>query len=198
MQAAKTVWDNIVRKKIYANQLDEAGITIGEADVWNEIVSMPFVQNNPEYQNELGLFDENKFKQFLANEKDNASELWSQWSNYMNQIRDNSERNTYNSLVTDGLGASLKEGEFQYFADNTKLNTQFVFVPYTSIPDSIVKIKKSEVEAYIKDHSSDFKVDESRDISYVKFDIVATPNDENAISADLGEIISDFKTLFAI
>ena len=33
MQAAKTVWDNIVRKKIYSNQLEEAGITIGEADV---------------------------------------------------------------------------------------------------------------------------------------------------------------------
>ena len=53
--------DNIVRKKIYKNQLEEAGITIGEADVWNEVVNAPFVQNNPQYQNEAGLFDENKF-----------------------------------------------------------------------------------------------------------------------------------------
>ena len=29
----------------------------------------------------------------------------------MNQIRDNSETNTYNNLLTAGLGASLKEGE---------------------------------------------------------------------------------------
>ena len=57
MQAAKTVWDNIVRKKIYSNQLSEAGITIGEADVWNEIVSAQFVQSNPQYQNEAGLLN---------------------------------------------------------------------------------------------------------------------------------------------
>ena len=73
MQASKTVWDNIVRKKIYKNQLSEAGITIGEADVWNEIVNASFVQSNPEYQNEAGLFDENKFKQFLASEKENKT-----------------------------------------------------------------------------------------------------------------------------
>ena len=56
-----------------------------------------------------------KFKQFLADTKENNDQLWSQWSNYMNQIRDNSERDTYNNLVTAGLGASLKEGEFQYY-----------------------------------------------------------------------------------
>lgn len=194
MQAAKTVWDNIVRKKIYTNQLEEAGITIGEADVWNEVVNAQFVQSNPQYQNEAGLFDENKFKQFLATEKENKSQLWSQWSNYMNQIRDNSERNTYNNLVTAGLGASLKEGEAEYMIDNTKLNAQFVYVPYTTIADSLVKIKKSEVEGYIKSHADEFKVEASRDISYVKFDIVATPEDEQAIKNDVATLIEDFKT----
>ena len=194
MQAAKTVWDNIVRKKVYANQLEEAGISIGEADVWNEIVNAQFVQSNPQYQNEAGLFDESKFKQFLANEKENKTQLWSQWSNYMNQIRDNSERNTYNNLVTAGLGASLKEGELEFMMENTKLNAQFVYVPYTSIADSLVKIKKSEVEAYIKSHADEFKVDATRDISYVKFDIVATPQDEQAIKNDVTTLIEDFKT----
>jgi peptidylprolyl isomerase/peptidyl-prolyl cis-trans isomerase D len=193
MQAAKTVWDNIVRKKIYKNQLSEAGITIGEADVWNQIVSAPFLQSNPQYHNEGGLFDENKFKQFLANEKENKTQLWSQWSGYMNQIRDNAETTTYNSLVTAGLGASLKEGETEYMIDNTKLNAQFVYVPYTSVADSIVKIKKSEVEAYIKSHADDFKVEKSRDISYVKFDIVASAADEEIIKKDVAALIEDFK-----
>lgn len=193
MQAVKAVWDNIVRKKIYKNQLSDAGITIGEADIWNEIISAPFVQNNPQYQNEGGLFDEGKFKQFLANEKDNKTQLWSQWSGYMNQIRDNAETNTYNKLVTAGLGASLKEGETEYMQDNTKLNAQFVYVPYTSVADSLVKIKKSEVEAYIKNHADEFKVEKSRDISYVKFDIVASAEDEKVIKENVASLIEDFK-----
>jgi peptidylprolyl isomerase/peptidyl-prolyl cis-trans isomerase D len=193
MQASKTVWDNIVRKKIYKNQLSEAGITIGEADVWNEIVNASFVQSNPEYQNEAGLFDENKFKQFLASEKENKTQLWSQWSDYMSQIRDNSETTTYNNLVTAGLGASLKEGETEYMIENTKLSAQFVHVPFTSIADSLVKIKLSEVEAYIKNHKNDFKVEASRDISYVQFNIVATDADQEVIKKNIGTLIEDFK-----
>ena len=121
IQAAKVVWDNMLRKKIYQKQLIEAGITIGEEDVWNEIISAPFVQNNPQYQNELGQFDENKFKTFLADTKENNQPLWIQWSNYMTQVRDNAETNTYNNLVSAGLGASLKESEFEYLIDNTKM-----------------------------------------------------------------------------
>ena len=194
MQAAKTVWDNLVRKKIYENQLEEAGITIGEADVWNEIISAPFVQNNPEYQNELGMFDETKFKQFLANEKENKTELWSQWSAYMGQIKNNAQTNTYNNLVTAGLGASLKEGEMEYFIDNTKINAQYVYVPYTSVADSLIKLKKSDIQAYINDHEDQFKVEASRDISFVQFNITATPEDELAIKNEVADLVEDLKT----
>ncbi|WP_240614591.1 peptidylprolyl isomerase [Polaribacter filamentus] len=151
------------------------------------------MQNNPQYQTESGLFDESKFKQFLATEKENKTAMWSQWSSYMNQIRDNAETNTYNNLVTAGLGASLKEGELEYVLDNTKLNAQFVYVPYTSIPDSLVKIKKSEVERYIKSHENDFKVEATRDISYVQLNIIATAADEDVIKNDVVALIEDFK-----
>ncbi|TMM32081.1 peptidylprolyl isomerase [Polaribacter aestuariivivens] len=194
MQAAKTVWDNIVRKKIYKNQLEEAGITVGEQDVWNEVINSPSVSGSPQFQNEAGMFDEAKFKQFLADTKNSNDQLWSAWSNYMNQIKNNAETNTYNKLVTAGLGASLKEGENEYMIENTKMNAQFVYVPYTTISDSLVKIKKSEVEAYIKNNKSQFQVDASRDISYVKFDIVATPEDEEAIKNDIAELVNDLKS----
>lgn len=193
MQAVNAVWENIIRKKIYQNQLAEAGITIGEADVWNEIISAPFVQSSPEYQNEAGLFDEQKFKQFLADTKENNKDLWAQWSNYMNQVKENLATTTYNNLITAGLGASLKEGENEYIYENKKLNAEYVYVPFTSISDDVVKIKKSEIEAYIKDHEADFKVDASVDISYVSFDILPTLEDENELKSDVASLIEDFK-----
>lgn len=191
MQAANTVWDNIVRKKIYKNQLEQAGITVGEQDVWNEVVNAPSVSNNPQFQNEAGLFDEGKFKAFLATTKKENPDMWSAWSNYMNQIKENAETNTYNKLVTAGLGASLKEGETEYLIENTKLSGQFVYVPYASIADSLVKIKKSEVAAYIKDNENQYKVEATRDISYVKFDIEATTEDEEAIKQDVAKLIEN-------
>ena len=191
MQAAKAVWSNILRKKIYKNQLNEAGITIGEQDVWNEVINTSSVQNNPQFQNEAGLFDEFKFKQFLADTKENNKEMWSAWSNYMNQIKDNAETNTYNKLVTAGLGASLKEGETEYLIENTKLSGQFVYVPYSSVADSLVRIKKSEVASYIEDNENKFQVEATRDLSYVKFDITATSQDEDAIKQNVANLIEN-------
>ena len=193
MQASKTVWNNILRKKIYQNQLAEAGITVGETDVWNELINAPSVKNSPQFQNEAGLFDEGIFKQFLADTKEQNTDMWAAWSNYMNQIRDNAERNTYNNLVAAGLGASLKEGEFQYFSENSKLKSQFVYVPYTSIPDSLVTVSKKEVEAYVRENENNFKVDESRDISYVQFAISPSTADENTIKEEVAGFIADFK-----
>lgn len=193
MQAAKTVWDNIIRKKIYNNQLEEAGISVGENDVWNELINAPSVKNSPQFQNEAGLFDETIFKTFLATTKEDEeqSQLWSAWSNYMNQIKDNTETNIYNKLVTAGLGASLKEGQQEYMIENTKLNAQYVYIPYTTIADSLINIKKSEIEAYMKENPSEFQTEATRDISFVKFDIVATPEDEESIKQEVAALIED-------
>ncbi len=189
MQATKTVWDNIVRKKIYKNQLSEAGITVGETDVWNEIIKDPSLKTNPQFLNEAGLFDEFKLKQFIKTSLEKKSKI----TTSLNKIRDNKEVSIYNNLVAAGLGASLKEGETAYFTENTKLNSQFVFVPYSTISDSLVTITKSEVKAYIKANPSTFKVEESRDISFVKFDITATLADEEVLKTNVATLIEDFK-----
>ena len=108
------------------------------------------------------------------------------WNNYIKQVKDNSERNTYNNLVTAGLGASLKEGENNYLNNNTKLSAQFVYLPFTSLADSLVKVSTSEIASYINDHEKDFQVEASRDLSYVKFDTKATAEDQEAIKSELG------------
>ena len=193
MQAAKTVWDNLVREKIYETQLKEAGITVGEEDVWAELITQPTVNNNPQFQNEAGMFDEQNFKQFLANTRENNKEMWSAWQNYMNQIKTNLQRTTYNNLVSSGLGASLKEGELQYINDNIKISAQYLFVPYTSVADSLVEVSKSDVSKYINAHEKEFTVEASRDINYVAFDVEPTFEDEEAIKNDISKLLDDRK-----
>jgi len=193
MQASNTVWNNLVRQKIYRKQLEEAGITVGESDVWSALIETPSITSNPSYQNQAGLFDQEKLKEFLATikEDENQRATWLAWTNYMSQIKDNLENTTYNNLITAGLGASLKEGEVQYFNDNTKLTSQYVYVPYTSIADSLIKVTKSEIETYIKAHASSFKIEASRDIKVVKFDIIPTADDELEVKNELTEMLHD-------
>lgn len=111
MQSANAVWDNLVRKAIYKNELANVGVTIGEADVWNELLNSPSITDNAQFFNEAGLFDENKLKQFLVDTQSSNPELWASWSNYMNSIKENLERTTYNNLLSAGLGASLRKAK---------------------------------------------------------------------------------------
>lgn len=199
MQAAKVVWDNLVREKIYTAQLEEAGITIGEEDIWNQIISAPSIANNPQFQNEAGLFDENKFKVFLKETQENDDQqLWKAWQNYMGQLGNNFKRDTYNNLLNAGLGSSLKEGEFTYKEENKKISADLVYIPYTSIPDSLISITKKDINDYIDKHENEFKVEESRSINYVKFEVKATDADKADIKAKMTTLIEDRKEYNAV
>ncbi|MCH3884411.1 peptidylprolyl isomerase [Tenacibaculum aquimarinum] len=192
MQASKIVWDNLVRQKLYTAQLEEAGITLGEQDIMNVLYQTPSVQNDPRFQT-AGMFDKSKFLEYLATIKEDSSqkETWNSWQSYMSSIGDNLKRTTYDDLIGAGLGASLKEGEAQYLNENTKISGSFVYVPYTSVADSLIALKKSDIQNYIDANPADFKTEASRDIKYVKFDILPTAEDELAIKNEIGALLED-------
>lgn len=190
MQAAKTVWDNLLRQKVYETQLNEAGITIGEADIMNALYEAPSVQGDPRFVTE-GIFDKEKLKEHLATIKGDKTPEWGAWQNYMLSLKNNLQKTTYDNLVGAGLGASLKEGEAQYLSENTKLTADFVYVPFSSVKDSTVQVSKGEVKTYINNHANDYQVEASRDIKFVKFDIKATDEDEVAIKAIVAEKLND-------
>ena len=196
-QNVNNAWNSIVREKIYQAQLEKSGIVVGEKDVWDAMVAQIGAQNSPQFMNEAGLFDEEKLKEYIATLKDNSEEdeagaaAWINWLNYEKNIKESLEQNTYNQLVRAGLGSTLKEGERKYYYDNTSVDVEYVYVPFTSIPDSLIAISQDEIKDYIKSHPKDFTVPESRDIQYVQFIVEATEADEAEILKELNAMIDD-------
>jgi len=197
MQNVNAAWNNLIQKKVYKAQIEKSGISVGEKDVWDEIVAQ--YSNSPQFKNEAGLFDEDKFKEFVAGINDakdddqQSKQAWLNWLEYEKNIKTNLEIRTYNSLITAGLGATLKEGERHYIANNTKLDLEYVYVPFTSIADSTITVTDDEILAYAKKYPNDYKAEASRDISFVKFDIKATSEDEQDIKSGLQKLIYDFE-----
>jgi len=195
MQNVNAAWNNLISQKIYKTQLEKSGIAIGEKDIWDEIIKQ--YSNSPQFKNEAGLFDEDQFKDYVANINDakeddqQSKQAWLRWRQYEDNIKNNLELRTYNNLITAGLGATLKEGERHFIANNTKLDLEYVYVPFTSISDSTVTVTDDEIKAYVKSHPNNFKAEASRDVSFVRFDIVATAEDKDIIRKELSDIIND-------
>ncbi|MEX1383627.1 peptidylprolyl isomerase, partial [Lutibacter sp.] len=116
------------------------------------------------------------------NMKDDAesgnSQAWMNWLATEKNIKQNLQRQAYTSLVKAGLGASLKEGERDYLFNNTKMDAEFVYVPYSTIADSLAYVSKQEIQKYLKDNAKRYKTEAARTIKYVKFDILPSEADD--------------------
>jgi len=195
MQSVNAVWNTFVGEKIFETQLEEAGIVVGEKDIWDAMIALPEIQNSPIFKNEANLFDQEKLKEYIANLKDDAeagnTQAWSNWLATEKSIKQNLERQAYTSLVTAGLGASLEEGKRDYLYQNTSISGQFVYVPYASIPDSTVVVTKGDIKKYVAKYPKKYKPEATRSLQYVKFDIVPSLADDEALKAEVEAYIND-------
>jgi len=196
-QNINNAWNTLVREKIYQTQLEKSGVVVGEKDVWDAMVTQISSQNSPQFANEAGFFDPEKLKEYIATLQDNSEEdengasAWMSWINYEKGIKKNLEQNTYNALIRAGLGSTLSEGKRDYDFQNISVDLDFVYVPFASIPDSLITVTADEMKSYIKGHAKEYTVEASRDIQFVQFKIEATQEDEEAIKQELINMMDD-------
>ncbi len=191
MQMVNTVWEQEVRNMVLGQQFEELGIDIEQDQIVNYISSNPAYSQSPQFLNENGVFDANKFRGFIADLKTNNPAQYEIWLQEEKAIIQMAKEQTYFNLIRAGVGATLKEGEFEYKLANDKVDLSYVRVPYTSISDSAIQVSKKEIENYISAHKKDFKQEEARDIRFVYFEEKASLEDEKAVKEEIIKLLDD-------
>ncbi|MDP6922483.1 MAG: SurA N-terminal domain-containing protein [Lutibacter sp.] len=195
MKAVKAVWNTMLSEQVFENQLEKAGVVVGEKDIWDAMIAIPEIQNSPLFKNELNLFDQEKLKEYVATIKadaeagDNAA--WMGWLETERNIKKNLQRQAYTTLVTAGLGTTLKEGERDYAYNSLKMDAQYVYVPYSSVPDSLITITKGDMQKYLKKNDALYKAEATRSLEFFKFEIVPSEADEAAVKSEVAAYIDD-------
>lgn len=191
MQVVNQVWDQEVRSSILGEQFENLGVDIEQDQIMNYIKTIPGYSQSPQFANESGVFDEFKFKQFIADLKMNSPDQYSSWLQDEASIIQSAKEQAYFNLIKAGVGATLKEGELDYKLANEKMDIKYVRVPFASIPDSTITITKSEISTYINSHKDDFKQDPSRDIQFVYFEEKPSAADEKAVEDAVASLMSE-------
>ena len=180
------------------SQYDAVGINV-ERDFMRQLLKQN-LGSFEEFKNEAGLFDEDKLNEFIANLKAIAPETttlngsavnYKAWTDFEQNISQTGVQQTYFNLVKAGVIGTLTEGELEYVLENDKADIKYVQIPFTSIADSLVSVKKSEVASYVKANPSKYEVQASRDLVYVQFKEEASLEDEQQIQSDLTALIAD-------
>tara|TARA_R110002049_G_scaffold95397_2_gene234264 strand:+ start:1753 stop:3882 length:2130 start_codon:yes stop_codon:yes gene_type:complete len=188
-QVMNRVWEQEVRQAVMETQYEALGISI-EKDQMRDLLKTALA-TSPEFLNEAGLFDENKLNEYIANLKETSPAGFESWVNYEKQVANNALQQNYFNLVKAGLTGTLAEGELEHKLEGNKVDIKFVQVPYASIPDSIIKVSKSDISNYISKNKKKYEVEASRDIKFVAFKEEPTVEDENAIKAELEKLLND-------
>lgn len=195
IQAANVVWNGILNEKIFEEQLQKSGVVVGEKDIWEAILEMPSIQQAELFKNEAGLFSEEKLKEYVSNLKAEydagRTEGWLNWLQTEKGVKTQLQQSAYTSLVSQGIGVSVKEGEYDYKLNNTKIDAQYVYIPYTSVADSLAKVSNNDIKAYVKKHPKNYKKEASRSLKFVSLAIIPSQEDEDALKKEVANFIED-------
>jgi hypothetical protein len=145
--------------------------------------------NNPDFQNEAGLFDEAKLSEYIQNLKTNSEVAYQQWVDYEKTLANNALQQNYMNMVKAGMIGTLAEGKLAYHLEGDKVDLRFVQIPYSSIPDSTITVSKGDIAKYVEAHKEQYEVEASRDIQFVEFKEVASAEDE----AEIEKVVASFK-----
>lgn len=191
MQVVNQVWETEVRNAILGQEFDDLGIAVGPDQILSFIKSTPAYGQNPQFLNENGVFDEGRFREFIATLKVNNPDQYQYWLQDEQAIIQSAKEQVYFNLVRAGVSATLQEGELDYKLANDKVDMRFVSVPYSSIPDSTITVGKKEIESYIRAHKDDFKQESARDIQFVFFEEKPSLEDETAVKQEILGLLDD-------
>ncbi len=191
MQIINAVYEKEIRSALLEQQFDELRISVEQDQIVDYLRASPSYSQLPQFLNEEGAFDENKFIELITNLKENNPLGYQDWLQTEKSIIQNTKENIYFNLIKSGLGTTPKEVEMAYKLANDRIDINYVRVPFASIDDNSIDVSKSEIEAYIEKHEDDFKQEASRDIQFVYFKEKASLNDEKQVQEKITALLED-------
>ncbi|MEP6465145.1 MAG: peptidylprolyl isomerase [Parafilimonas sp.] len=191
------VWDYMINQTIIQQQAEKLGIVVTS----NEMSDILFGSNPPQFMQQFfadpktGQFDANTArKQFAAlKSRTNDPQVQNFEEAYIAPTELQTKAEKYQSLISGAVYIPKWMSEKMNADANSISKASYVYVPYTTISDSSIKVSADEMEAYIKKHPKQFERDDAtRTISYVSFSGAPSAADSAALKNDLNQLKSDF------
>ena len=198
VQSMNTVWDIELRKSVLASEFDKLGITV-ERDLMRDLLKNNLLSFD-EFKDSQGEFDQRKLNEFISNLKEISPETmdlqgaqvnYESWNNYESNIASSGLEKIYFDLIRSAINSTVFEGKTQYNYENDNVDLKYIKIPFSTIPDSLVKVTKSDVKKYMKKNENDYQVKASRNLIYVKFQENPSKYDEKQIENQLTELLND-------
>jgi peptidyl-prolyl cis-trans isomerase D len=184
-QIVQGLWDQEVTDIVMNAEYEKLGLTVTDKEM-NEVMygANPPQDLKQRFSDEkTGVFNAVAAKQFINQiRKSGTVEDKAGLENYINSLRNQRLMSKYTALLANTIYYPKWFAEKRNIDNSLMAKISYIAVPYTSIPDSTVKISDSEIEDFIKEHKKDFEQKyETRSISFVSFS--ASPSSADSMAS---------------
>ena len=195
-QIRSVTWENMIQDMLMEKQYNKVGLDVSEEELRDLIMgenphpAIAQLFTNPQ----TGIFNRqafNAFMQRIQNEEEESQEK-TYYLFIENEIFRQRKNIKYLNLIRKGMYATRLETTKQQQESNRTVDVDFLVQNFTSISDSAIKVNRSDLEKYYKEHLNLYKQEESRDVRYVYFEVVPSQADFDAARKWINDILSDF------
>lgn len=177
------VWNEEVSTRLVNKETDELGIRVSVKEMDDYL----FGSNPPQdlrqrfVDSATGGYDAVAAQQAIAQMKRTARpEERAQFDQYLTALMLNRKFEKYNSLLINSVYIPKWLVEKQNSDNSLVAKAAYVAVPYTTIPDSSIKVSDDEIKDYISEHKKLFEIkEETRTINYIAFNAAPSAADSN-------------------
>jgi peptidyl-prolyl cis-trans isomerase D len=191
------LWQQEVDQIIMQQEYDKLGLVVSNKELSDLLYgeNSPFKREKELIDPATGQLDVAKTKQIISNLKKskNTQQLQQLMEVYIDPMVQQALRTKYQNLLQHSLYVPSWLIEKQRSENSAIASISYVYVPYSTIVDSTIKVSDDEILAYVKKHPQGFEKDEeTRNFSYVGFDITPSKSDSSAVIDQLNNLKNEF------
>ena len=191
IESVNKVWDQYILSLVLKSQIDLLEIDAGRNQIEQVVSSDQNLTQDSRFINEAGFFDFGLFTNFISQIRDQNPSAYESWKLQESNIISSAKQSIYFDLVRSGLFNLKSQNEIITDFKNTKVDFQYVKIPFSSLSDTLFKLDDNEIDNYIKKNKSDYVFKPIRNIEYVVFFEQPTDEDEKQIRTQLESLIKD-------
>lgn len=188
------VWNELVTRTLMEQEVDALGIKISSAELFDLIQGdnvSPMVMQIPAFKNPAtGAFDRNQVIKFLKQLDQNAQQKQS-WIAIENQIKEAKVAEKYQNLLRKSAYVTDLEAKNNVAETSSKATFDYVYKNFFGAKDS-VNVSDSDMKNYFNEHKEEFKQNESRDVRYVEFKVIASKDDSLNAKSTIESVKKEF------
>ncbi|MDR0544219.1 MAG: SurA N-terminal domain-containing protein [Odoribacteraceae bacterium] len=195
-QVQDNTWQTEVFRIVMGQEFEKIGLGVSNDEMYSRLIGDRLDPTIAQFISTLGVDPSDKaqlsaiIQDILQTPRDNPYNVT--WQFLEQQAISSYQMAKYHSLLAKALYIPSAQVDEQLTHSTSTVDVSYLVKSYNTISDSAVTVTPSEIKAYYNSHQQLFKQQESRQISYVSFDVSASAEDIQETRQYLEDLKPDF------